>query len=101
MSEDLSKEIEKTAVRLKQVEERQREASEKVSKFLAEARDLVLSLRRQESSPKISRQKLTVLTSFEDVMQAIGSLEHEKSHLLESFGKLLRQVETRSQKPTH
>jgi len=100
VSEALSKELEKTAVRLKQVEEKQRETSEKVSRFLAEARDLATSIRSQESSLKISKQRSKVLAGFEEVMQAIGGMEHEKSHLLESFGKLLRQTETKPQKST-
>jgi hypothetical protein len=97
MSEGLFKDIEKIKVRLEQVEKRQRETSEKISGFLADARKLAVSLSNREDKPKISRKKLKVMASFEKVMEAIGGFEHEKSHLMESIGKLLQHVEVESQ----
>ncbi len=97
MSESLFKDIEKIKVRLEQAEKRQREASENISRFLAEARDLAVSLSNKEDKPKVSRKKLKVMAGFEEVMEAIGGFEHEKSHLIESIGKLLRHLEVESQ----
>lgn len=96
MSQDLAKEIEKSAVRLRHVEERQRETSERIIEFLTEMRKLLLYIRTKDSEKRILRQKTTVLTIFEEVMQAIAGLDHERSHLIESFGKMLLQAEIES-----
>jgi hypothetical protein len=96
MSQDLGGEIEKSAVRLRHVEERQRETSERITELLTEMRKLVLYIRSKDSEKRILRQKITVLTIFREVMQAIAGLEHERSHLIESFGKMLLQAEIES-----
>ncbi len=96
MSQDLGNEIEKSAVRLRHVEERQRETSERITELLTEMRKLVLYIRTKESEKRISRQKTTVLTIFREVMQAIAGLDHERSHLMESFGRMLLKAEIES-----
>jgi hypothetical protein len=100
MSQDLVKEIEKTTVRLRHVEERQRETSERISELLTEIRKLVLYVRNDDSESKILRQKTTVLTIFKEAMEAIASLDHERSHLMESFGNMLLQAEIESRRPS-
>lgn len=97
MLEDLSRDIKKAKVRLERCDERNTETSEKISEFLAEIEELVSYLRTGQHRTRTQRQKMKVITSCEEAMKAIASLEHERSHLLESFGSLLRQVETESQ----
>jgi len=97
MLEDLLRDIQKAKVRLERVDERNAETSKKISEFLAEIEELASYLRTGQPRTRTQQQKMKVFTSCEDAMKAIANLEHERSHLLESFGSLLRQTEIESQ----
>lgn len=98
-SESLSVEIRKIEVRLAEFLEHEDEFVAELQHFLEKLKELQESMSRTEmqlDSAKVKElmeHKLEVAEEFNEALEKASKAEHEKSHLLESYGALILSLE--------
>ena len=99
MLNELLREMRKTEIRLKAFVDKEREYVETVKMYLGKIRELssyLETLREGADKEKIEKAvalRLEVVERLSEVLRKGGEAEHERSHLLESFGDLLLSLE--------
>ena len=94
MPKDLWREILKLETRLKDFVREEGSFIEALRKFIDKVRELNLKVEEAEKGKpreieELMNLRLDVLNLFSEVLRKEGEAEHEKSHLLESYGSLL------------
>jgi hypothetical protein len=91
---ELSKEIEKLEVRLKDYLSENREFIKELKECINELNKFNNYLQESEiKNERIKETKLEITDAFNEVFQKKSKSEHEKSHLLESFGSIILLLE--------
>lgn len=99
MSSEFSREIRKLEVRLEDYMKADQEFIEHVKEYAKALRKLSEGLEKREKTPspneieKLSRLKSDAIESLSQVMKSESNVEHEKSHLLESYAALVSYLE--------
>lgn len=105
MPEELSREIQKLEMRLKIFTEREEIFTEELRKYLDKLVELNKSLERLKTKPhpkrvaiiikveELMKLRLEAMHAFNEALKKESEAEHEKSHLLESYGALILVLE--------
>ena len=97
MPEELLREIRKLEIRLedciKEEEEFVRELRKCLSKFSELSDSLEKSKMRTEDMEKLMKLRLEAVKALSETLKRESMAEHEKSHLLESYGALILLLE--------
>jgi len=102
--ENLETELRKMEVRLKEFIEAENEATESIRKCInkfTELNSFVQSLSKENIQEQLQRAlelKLAAIKAFYDALEKMSKAEHEKSHLLESYGSIILALEEQFQK---
>ena len=103
VEENLSTEIRKMEVRLKEFIEAENEFIELAKNCINKLNELNSFIEELDKEKimgvfqKALKLKLDVTKSFYDTLEKMGKAEHEKSHLLESYGSIVLTLERRFQ----
>ena len=95
MSSEFSREIRKLEVRFEDYMKAEHESVELVKECVRTFRELMKGLEKRGKTPtseeieKLSMLKTEAIKSLSQVLKSEGNIEHEKSHLLESYGALI------------
>ena len=93
MSEELLNEIRKLEVRLQEFAEAERKAIESLRRWINTLRELHDFMSKIEEKPELTKKMLEIrlksIKAFHEALKEISKAEHEKSHLLESYGAIL------------
>lgn len=95
MSSEFSREIRKLEVRFEDYMKAEQESVEHVKECIRILSQLMENLERKgktsssEEIEKLSMLKKEAIKSLSQVLKSEGNIEHEKSHLLESYGALI------------
>lgn len=95
MASEFSREIRKLEVRFEDYMRAEQESVELVKECVRIFRELMKGLERRgktsssEEIEKLLRLRSDALKSLGRVLKSEGNIEHEKSHLFESYGTLL------------
>ncbi len=94
MSDDFEVEIKKFKARIERFLAKEKELAEALKDCIKELNGVCDELKGMKfeaswSEGKVAELRLKVLKAFDDVFLKQSEVEHEKSHLLESYGKLL------------
>jgi len=104
MSSEFSREIRKLEVRFEDYMRAEQESVELVKECVRIFRELMKGLERRgktsssEEIEKLLRLRSDALKSLGRVLKSEGNIEHEKSHLFESYGTLLPCLEKEFEK---
>jgi len=97
MGEDLLTEIRKLEVRLQEYIEAEQKATESLRKWINKLKNLHSSVSKIKEKPELTEKMLKLrlesIKAFHDALKEISKAEHEKSHLLESYGAILTLLE--------
>lgn len=97
MPEDLPREIRKLEVRLEHYLKEQDEFIRELRKCLGKFTELSNNLERSkmgtEDMEKLMRLRLEAVKALSEALKRESMAEHEKSHLLESYGALILSLE--------
>jgi len=102
--EDLMTELRKMEVRLKEFIEAEDEATESMKKFIdkfVKLNDFIQSLNEeniQELFRKALELRLEAIKAFNAALEKMSKAEHEKSHLLDSYGSIILALEEKFRK---
>ena len=101
MSEELLNEIRKLEVRLQEFTKAEQKATESLKKWIDKLKNLHNSISKIKEKPelteKILKLRLESIKAFHDALKEVSKAEHEKSHLLESYGTILLLLEKQLQ----
>ena len=101
MSEELLTEIRKLEVRLQEFIEAEQKAMESLRKWIDKLKDFHDFVSKNKEKPelteKILKLRLESIKAFRDALKEVSKAEHEKSHLLESYGTILLLLEEQLQ----
>ena len=95
MVSEFSREIRKLEVRFEDYMKAEHESVELVKECVRIFRELMKGLEKRGKTPtseeieKLSMLKTEAIKSLSQVLKSEGNIEHEKSHLLESYGALI------------
>ncbi len=104
MQVDLSIEIRKLEVRLKEYLEAKKEADKLLERYIGKLKELnnfVQSLPSEKKSNLIRKMlelRYEVVKAFQEALKSESKAEHEKSHILESHGQIILALEEQIQK---
>ncbi|MGQ9545474.1 MAG: hypothetical protein ACUVQX_06780 [Candidatus Bathycorpusculaceae bacterium] len=104
MQNDLSIEIRKLEVRLKEYVKAEKKAVESLEKYINKIKQLndtfepLLNKRKGSEIENAMKLRLEVAKAFQEALNHISKAEHEKSHLLQSYGSILLALEEHVQK---
>jgi hypothetical protein len=104
LPEELSLEIRKFEVRLQEYIKAEEKAVESLTILLEKLKQLnnfIEDLPAKEDSEKlggIMELRLQAIKAFKEALSYIGKAEHEKSHLLESYGSIISVLEEQIRK---
>jgi len=104
MLSELFVEIQKLEVRLNNYLEEEEKAIGLLTMYITKIReqnDLIKSLaesKKPESIEKMAKLRIEVAKAFRNALRGISKAEHEKSHLLESYGQILLVMEEQIQR---
>lgn len=106
LPEELSLEIRKFEVRLKEYVEAEDKTIKSLKTLVEKLRELnsfikSSSEKNLEKLDKIMELLIQVIKAFHDALSCISKAEYEKSHLSESYGKSLSALEKQIQKIQH
>jgi CRISPR/Cas system Type II protein with McrA/HNH and RuvC-like nuclease domain len=97
MPKDLSREIRKLKVRLEDYLKEEQEFVKQLRKCLSNFTELNNTLERSKMSNedmgKLTRLRLEAVKALSEALKREGVAEHERSHLLESYGALILSLE--------
>ena len=102
--ENLETELRKMEVRLKEFIEAENKATESIRKCInkfTELNSFVQSLSKENIQEQLQRAlelRLEAIEAFYDALEKMSKAEHEKSHLLESYGSIFLALEEQFQK---
>lgn len=95
MSSEFPREIRKLEVRFEDYMKAEQEFVEHVKECVRIFRELMDSLEKRGTTSsskeieKLSMLKMKAIESLSQVLKSEGSIEHEKSHIFESYGTLI------------
>ena len=92
MSSEIQKKIRKLEVRLEDYIEADQEFVDHVKKGIKALQDLNENWEKGETS-RIEDLRRKAIQALGNILQQEGHIQHEKSHLWESYGDLIRSVE--------
>jgi hypothetical protein len=97
MPKDLSREIRKLKVRLEDYLKEEEEFVKQLRKCLSNFTELNNTLERSkmsnEDKGKLTRLRIEAVKALSEALKREGVAEHERSHLLESYGALILSLE--------
>ena len=97
MPKDLSREIRKLEVRLEEYLKEKEEFVKQLRKCLSSFTELNNTLERskmsKEDKGKLTRLRIKAVKALSEALKREGAVEHERSHLLESYGALILSLE--------
>ena len=97
MHVDLSREIRKLKVRLKDYLKEEEEVVRQLRKCITRFTELSNNLEKSKASTEITeestRLRLEAVKALSETLRRESMAEHEKSHLLESYGALIQSAE--------
>ncbi len=98
MPSDFEVEVRKFEARLERFLSRDKDLAESLNSFVRELKDICNELNKIRSEAghkgqKIVELRLRVLKALNDAFLKESEVEHERSHLLESYGSLLLALE--------
>jgi hypothetical protein len=97
MPKDLSREIRKLKVRLEDYLKEEEEFVKQLRKCLSNFTELNNTLERSkmsnEDKGKLTRLRIEAVKALSEALKREGVAEHERSHLLESYGALILALE--------
>lgn len=105
MSSEFSREIRKLEVRFEDYMKAEHESVELVKECVRTFRELMKGLEKRGKTPtseeieKSSMLKTEAIKSLSQVLKSEGNIEHEKSHLFESYGALILCLDKDFEKP--
>ena len=103
MSEELSREIRKLEVRLERFVTEEEGFVKELQNCLDQFRELNQNFERVETKPdpkmveELSTLRLEAIEALSEALKKGSDAEHEKSHLLESYGALILALERASE----
>ena len=104
MQDNLSIEIRKLEVRLKEFVDAEQKAIESLKKWLKKLKnlnDFIIKISGKEDSEsfkQLLKLRLENLKAFQEALKEMSKSEHEKSHLLDSYGSILLALEEKTSK---
>lgn len=99
MSTELLREIQKLHIRLERLIKKEEDFVKELQSGLAQFRELQHNLETATTEPDLHKAeelvnlKLRAIEAFNEVLKKGSDAEHEKSHLLESYGALILATE--------
>ena len=105
MVSEFSREIRKLEVRFEDYMKAEHESAELVKECVRTFRELMKGLEKRGKTPtseeieKLSMLKTEAIKSLSQVLKSEGNIEHEKSHLFESYGALILCLDKEFEKP--
>ena len=97
MSENLLTEIRKLEIRLQEFIETEQKAIQSLKNWIDKLKELYNFTNKMQENPKllgeILKLRLESIKAFHDALKEMSRAEHEKSHLLESYGAILLRLE--------
>lgn len=105
MVSEFSREIRKLEVRFEDYMKAEHESVELVKECVRTFRELMKGLEKRGQTPtseeieKLSMLKTEAIKSLSQVLKSEGNIEHEKSHLFESYGALILCLDKEFEKP--
>lgn len=91
---ELSRELKKLQVRVKDVMEEEELYLKAIEKCIDEFRDIKESVEiRRDEFEALAKLRMNAYEALKEALIAQSKVEHEKSHLLESYGALIISVE--------
>ncbi len=107
MSEELLREIRKLEVRLGDFMKEEDEFVRKLGGCIEKFKELKKSLEKLKAKPspigspkvkELMKLQMETIRAFSEILRREGRVEHERSHLLESYGALLLILEEETQR---
>ncbi|MFW6110849.1 MAG: hypothetical protein ACOC6H_02305 [Thermoproteota archaeon] len=96
MSSEIHKKIRKLEVRLEDYIEADQKFVDRIKKGIKALQDLNENLETGETS-RIEDLRRKAVQALGDILQKEGHIQHEKSHLWESYGDLIQSIEQKIQ----
>lgn len=98
MSDDFEVEVKKFEARFERFMDKEKDFTQALEKCVRELKEICSELNKMraeasQSEQKIVELRLRVLKAFNNIFLKESEVEHEKSHLLESYGLLLLALE--------
>ena len=97
MSEDLLTEIRKLEIRLQEFIETEQKAIQSLKNWIDKLKELHNFTNKIQENPKLLGEilelRLESIKAFYNALKEMSRAEHEKSHLLESYGAILLRLE--------
>ncbi len=98
MSEDFESEIKKFEARIERLLDKENEFSQALRRFADELKAVGAELSKMKArgiwdERKAAELRFRIIRAFNDAFSKQSELEHEKSHLIESYGRLLLALE--------
>lgn len=91
---ELSRELQKLQVRVKDVMEEEELYLKAIEKCISKFRDIKESVEtRRDEFEALAKLRMNAYEALKEALIAQSKVEHEKSHLLESYGALIISVE--------
>lgn len=98
MSDDFEVEVKKFEARFERFMDKEKDFTQALEKCVRELKEICSELNKMraeasQSEQKIVELRLRALKAFNNIFLKESEVEHEKSHLLESYGVLLLALE--------
>ncbi|MEM2319273.1 MAG: hypothetical protein QXW82_02905 [Candidatus Bathyarchaeia archaeon] len=97
-SSELLREIKKLEVRLRDFLNEEEAFIEKLKKFIEKLEEAYNKIEKLKGEPEESTLRLEVAQALNEVLKSDGEAQHERSHLLESYGAIALALEKEIQK---
>ncbi len=98
---DFLREIKKLEARLNDFLKEEEAFIEKLRKFIEKLKDAHDKIGKLKNNPQeLAALKLEITQAFKDVLESEGEAQHERSHLLESYGALILALEEEFKRKT-
>ena len=92
-SSEFLREIQKLEVRLNDFLKEEEALIEKLKKFIEKLRDIGDKIKLKNKPEELAALRLEIVQALNEVLKSEGEVQHERSHLLESYGALILALE--------
>ncbi len=97
---DFLREIKKIEARLNDFLKEEEALIEKLKKFIEKLKDANCKIGKLNKPEELAALKLEITQALKDVLESEGEAQHERSHLLESYGSLILALEEEFKRKT-
>lgn len=97
---DFLREIKKIEARLNDFLKEEEALIEKLKSFIEKLKDANCKIGKLNKPEELAALKLEITQALKDVLESEGEAQHERSHLLESYGSLILALEEEFKRKT-